>query len=72
MTICYEPDGVTPCRFEEVCHEGRKRLQAGQRWSCGTWREVEEPLRGLDCWAYGQMLREAAYPVESGEEPSHP
>ena len=42
---CYEPDGVTVCRFNGTCHEARRMVAALTAPPFG-------PMRGADCWAY--------------------
>ena len=46
--VCYEPDGVTNCRYNVVCHDARRLVQALTAPPFG-------PFRGPACWAY-QML----------------
>ena len=42
-SACRDDDLRTPCRFINVCHESRRRIQA----SAG--------LRGQECWAYQRL-----------------
>jgi hypothetical protein len=54
--VCLEPD-YTPCRFNAVCHAGRRKIQS------------EAGLRGANCWAYDSLIVKIAQRMQELDAP---